>query len=51
MYAQLIEGGTAPDRRARMDRLVSDELVPALEIEPGSRARSTSSTATAATRS
>mgnify|MGYP003290646804 CR=1 FL=1 len=35
MYAQLIEGGTAPDRRARMDRLVSDELVPALEIEPG----------------
>jgi hypothetical protein len=35
MYAQLIEGGTAPDRRTRMDRLVSDEMVPALKIEPG----------------
>jgi hypothetical protein len=35
MYAQLIEGGTAPDRRAQMDRLVSDEMVPALKLEPG----------------
>jgi hypothetical protein len=35
MYAQLIEGGTAPDRRSRMDRLVSDEMVPAVKIEPG----------------
>jgi hypothetical protein len=35
MYAQLIEGGTAPDRRAQMDRIVSDEMVPALKTEPG----------------
>jgi hypothetical protein len=35
MYAQLIEGGTTPDRRAEMDRLVTDEMVPALAAEPG----------------
>jgi hypothetical protein len=35
MYAQLIEGGTTPDRRAQMDRLVTDEMVPALQAEPG----------------
>jgi hypothetical protein len=35
MYAQLIEGGTTPDRRAEMDRLVSDEMVPTLKAEPG----------------
>ena len=35
MYAQLIEGGTTPDRRPEMDRLVTDEMVPALESEPG----------------
>jgi hypothetical protein len=35
MYAQLIEGGTTPDRREQMDRLVSDEMVPALQVEPG----------------
>jgi hypothetical protein len=35
MYAQLIEGGTTPDRRNQMDRLVTDEMVPALELEPG----------------
>jgi hypothetical protein len=35
MYAQLIEGGTTPDRRPEMDRLVTDEMVPALEAEPG----------------
>ena len=35
MYAQLIEGGTSPDRRPEMDRLVTDEMVPALEGEPG----------------
>ena len=35
MYAQLIEGGTTPDRRPQMDRLVTDEMVPAL----ASRAR------------
>jgi hypothetical protein len=35
MYAQLIEGGTTPQRRAEMDRSVTDELIPALEAEPG----------------
>jgi hypothetical protein len=35
VYAQLIEGGTTPDRRAQMDRLVTDEMVPALQAEPG----------------
>jgi hypothetical protein len=35
MYAQLIEGGTTPDRRKQMDRLVTDELLPALQAEPG----------------
>ncbi len=35
MYAQLIEGGTTPERRIEMDRLVTDEMVPALEAEPG----------------
>jgi hypothetical protein len=35
MYAQLIEGGTTPDRRTQMDSLVTDELIPALEAEPG----------------
>jgi hypothetical protein len=35
MYAQLIEGGTTPERRTDMDRIVTDEMVPALEAEPG----------------
>jgi hypothetical protein len=35
MYAQLIEGGTTPDRREAMDRIVTDELIPALDAEPG----------------
>ena len=35
MYAQLIEGGTTPDRRAQMDHLVTDEMIPALALEPG----------------
>ena len=35
MYAQVIEGGTTPDLRAAMDRLVTDEMIPALEAEPG----------------
>jgi hypothetical protein len=35
MHAQLIEGGTTPDRRAEMDRLVTDEMLPALDTEPG----------------
>ena len=35
MYAQLIEGGTTPDRRSDMDRIVTDEMIPALKAEPG----------------
>lgn len=35
MHAQLIEGGTTPDRRREMDRLVTGEMVPALQAEPG----------------
>ena len=35
MYAQLIEGGTTPARRTDMDRIVTDEMVPALQAEPG----------------
>ena len=35
MYAQLIEGGTTPDHRAAMDRIVTDEMLPALAAEPG----------------
>jgi hypothetical protein len=35
MYAQVIEGGTTPDRREAMDRIVTDEMIPALEAEPG----------------
>jgi hypothetical protein len=35
MYAQLVQGGTTPDQRSEMDRIVTDELVPALHDEPG----------------
>jgi len=35
MYAQLIQGGTTPERRSEMDRIVTGELVPALHEEPG----------------
>lgn len=35
MYAQLIEGGTTPDRRHLMDRLVTEQMIPALAVEPG----------------
>jgi hypothetical protein len=35
MYAQVIEGGTTPDRREAMDQIVTDEMIPALETEPG----------------
>src|SRR5688500_2092813 len=35
MYAQIIEGGTTPDRRPLMDRLVTDAMVPALQTGPG----------------
>ncbi|MFL5836193.1 MAG: hypothetical protein ACJ76K_06350 [Solirubrobacteraceae bacterium] len=35
MYAQVIEGGTTPTRRTEMDRIVTDQLIPALAAEPG----------------
>ena len=35
MYAQLIQGGTTPERRPEMDRIVTDDMVPALHEEPG----------------
>lgn len=35
MYAQLIEGGTTPARRHEMNRLVTEEMIPALQEEPG----------------
>ena len=35
MHAQLIEGGTTPERRTEMDRIVTDEMIPALAVEPG----------------
>lgn len=35
MHAQLIEGGTTPERRLEMDRIVTDQMIPALEAEPG----------------
>jgi len=35
MYAQLVQGGTTPDKRREMDRIVNEEMVPALHDEPG----------------
>jgi hypothetical protein len=35
MYAQVIEGGTTPQHRDAMDRIVTDEMLPALAVEPG----------------
>jgi hypothetical protein len=35
MYAQLIQGGTTPEMRTKMDLIVTDDLIPALEQEPG----------------
>jgi hypothetical protein len=35
MYAQLIQGGTTPELRMAMDRIVTDKLIPALREEPG----------------
>jgi hypothetical protein len=34
-FAQVVEGGAAPELRARMDAIVVDELIPALSAEPG----------------
>ena len=35
MYAQLVEGGTTPELREQMDRIVREEMVPALQLEAG----------------
>jgi hypothetical protein len=35
MYCQLVEGGTTPELREQMDRIVREELLPALAVEPG----------------
>jgi hypothetical protein len=35
MHAQLIEGGTTPAQRDEMNRIVTEELIPALQEEPG----------------
>jgi hypothetical protein len=35
MYAQLVQGGTTPEKRTEMDRIVNEEMVPALHGEPG----------------
>jgi hypothetical protein len=35
MWAQVIQGGTTPEQRDEMDRLVREKLIPALEEEPG----------------
>jgi hypothetical protein len=35
MYAQLVEGGTTPELREEMDRIVREEMMPALQEEPG----------------
>ena len=35
MFAQLVEGGASPEMRAEMDRIVHEEMLPALEHEHG----------------
>lgn len=35
MYAQIVEGGASPALRDEMDRVVREELIPALQEEPG----------------
>ena len=35
MYAQLVEGGTTPAQREEMNRIVVEEMIPALQEEPG----------------
>jgi hypothetical protein len=34
-YGQVIEGGTTPECRTEMDAIVTDRLIPALEVEAG----------------
>ncbi len=35
MFAQVIQGGTTPELRNEMDRIVREEMLPALQEEPG----------------
>jgi uncharacterized membrane protein YgcG len=35
MYAQLIAGGTTAAQRHQMNRIVTEEMIPALQAEPG----------------
>jgi hypothetical protein len=35
MFAQVVEGGASLEKREEMDRLVREELIPALREEPG----------------
>jgi hypothetical protein len=35
MYAQVIQGGAAPQQRAEMDAIVHEQMIPALNEEPG----------------
>jgi hypothetical protein len=35
MYAQVVQGGTTLERRAEMDGIVVESLIPALQAEPG----------------
>ena len=35
MYAQVIQGGAAPQQRAQMDAIVHEQMIPALNDEPG----------------
>ena len=35
MFAQLVEGGTTPELREEMDRIVREEMLPALKDEAG----------------
>jgi hypothetical protein len=37
MYAQVVQGGTTLEQRAEMDRIVTKEMIPALQSEPGFR--------------
>ena len=35
MYAQVIQGGAAPEQRQAMDAIVHEQMIPALGDEPG----------------
>ena len=34
MFAQVVQGGTTPEKRPEMDRIVNEMLMPALKEEP-----------------